>query len=132
LALVSDANIAGKTIATYNIHLESRGDDPLRFAQLEEVLEDSKRHTSNTVVLLTGDFNMDVSQGPAAGAITRVQFQDAFANHHEPTTPGSFLEHGRIIDWIFTRGRVRSIEPLVHRSVSASDHYPLSIELAIV
>ncbi len=132
LALVSDANIAGKTIVTYNVHLESRGDDQLRCSQLEEVLEDSKRHTSNTAVLLTGDFNMDVSQGPAAGAITRAQFQDAFANHHEPTTPGSFLEHGRVIDWIFTRGRVRSIEPLVHRSVSASDHYPLSINVAFV
>jgi endonuclease/exonuclease/phosphatase family metal-dependent hydrolase len=132
LALVSDANIAGKTIVTYNAHLESRADDQLRCSQLEEVLEDSKRHTSNTAVLLTGDFNMDVSQGPAAGAITRAQFQDAFANHHEATTPGSFLEHGRIIDWIFTRGRVRSIEPLVHRSVSASDHYPLSINVAFV
>jgi endonuclease/exonuclease/phosphatase family metal-dependent hydrolase len=132
LALVSDANIAGKTIVTYNAHLESRGDDQLRFAQLEEVLEDSKRHTSNTAVLLAGDFNMDVSQGPAASAITRAQFQDTFANHHEPTTPGSFLEHGRIIDGIFTRGRVRSIEPTVHRSVSASDHYPLSINVAFV
>jgi endonuclease/exonuclease/phosphatase family metal-dependent hydrolase len=132
LALVSDANIAGKTIVTYNAHLESRGDDQLRCSQLEEVLADSKRHTSNTAVLLTGDFNMDVYQGPAADAITRAQFQDAFANHHEPTTPGSFLEHGRIIDWIFTRGRVRSIQPLVHRSVSASDHYPLSINVAFV
>jgi endonuclease/exonuclease/phosphatase family metal-dependent hydrolase len=132
LALVSDANIAGKTIATYNIHLESRGDDQLRCSQLAEVLEDSRRHSSNTDVLLTGDFNMDVSQGPAAGAITHAQFQDAFANHHEPTTPGTFLEHGRIIDWIFTRGRVRSIKPFVHRSVSASDHYPLSINLAFV
>jgi endonuclease/exonuclease/phosphatase family metal-dependent hydrolase len=132
LALVSDANIAGKTIVTYNLHLESRGDDQLRCSQLEEVLADSKRHTSNTAVLLTGDFNMDVSQGPAADAITRAQFQDAFANHHEPTTSGSFLEHGRIIDWIFTRGRVRSIQPLVHRSVSASDHYPLSINVAFV
>jgi len=128
LTLVSDANIAGKTIVTYNTHLESRGDDPLRFAQLE----DTKRHTSNTAALLTGDFNMDVSQGPAAGAITRAQFQDALANHHEPTTPGSFLEHGRIIDWIFTRGRVRSIKPRVHRSVSASDHYPLSINVTFV
>jgi endonuclease/exonuclease/phosphatase family metal-dependent hydrolase len=132
LALVSDANIAGKTIVTYNIHLESRGDNQLRFAQLEEVLEDSKRHASNTAVLLTGDFNMDASQEPAAGAIIHAQFRDAFANHHEPTTPGSFMEHGRIIDWIFTRGRVRSIEPLVHRSVSASDHYPLSINVAFV
>ena len=132
LALVSDANIAGKTIVTYNAHLESRGDDQLRCSQLEEVLEDSKRYSPNMAVLITGDFNMDASQRPAAGAITRAQFQDAFANHHEPTTPGSFLEHGRIIDWIFTRGRVRSIEPLVHRSVSASDHYPLSINVALV
>src|SRR3984957_18331725 len=132
LALVSDANIAGKTIVTYNIHLESRGDDQLRFAQLAEALEDSKRHTPNTAVLLTGDFNMDVSHGPAAAAITRAQFQDAFANHHDPTTPGSFLEHGRIIDWIFTCGRVRSIKPFVHSSVSASDHYPLSTNVGFV
>jgi len=46
---------------------------------------------------------------------------------HHPTP-----EAIRIIDWIFTRGRVRSIEPLVHRSVSASDHYPLSINVAFV
>ena len=132
LALISDANIAGKTIVTYNAHLESRGDDQLRCSQLAEALEDSKRHSSNTAVLLTGDLNMDVSHGPAAAAITRAQFQDALANHHEPTTPGSLLEHGRIIDWIFTRGCVRSIKPFVHRSVSASDHYPLSINVAFV
>jgi endonuclease/exonuclease/phosphatase family metal-dependent hydrolase len=131
LALVSQANIAGKTIVTYNLHLESRGDDPLRCSQLEEVLEDSKRHTSNTAVLLTGDFNMDVSQGPAAAAIGRAEFQDAFANQHVPTTPGSFLEHGRTIDWVFTRGPIRASQPQVHRSVSASDHYPQSVKLAI-
>jgi endonuclease/exonuclease/phosphatase family metal-dependent hydrolase len=132
MALVSEVSIAGKTIVTCNAHLESRGDDQLRFAQLEEVLEDSTRHTPNTAVLFTGDFNMDVSQGPAAGAINRAQFQDAFANHHEPTTPGSFLEHGRIIDWIFTRGCVRVSQSQVHRSISASDHYPLSINVAFV
>jgi endonuclease/exonuclease/phosphatase family metal-dependent hydrolase len=75
---------------------------------------------------------MDVSQGPAAGVITRAQFQDALANRHEPTTPGSFLEHGRIIDWIFTRGSVRVSQSQVHRSVSASDHYPLSVNVAFV
>jgi len=69
---------------------------------------------------------------PAATAISRAEFHDAFANQHAPTTPGSFLEHGRIIDWIFTRGPVRAGQPQVHRSVSASDHYPLSINLAIV
>jgi hypothetical protein len=30
------------------------------------------------------------------------------------------------------RGRVRSLEPLVHRSVLASDHYPLSMNAAFV
>jgi endonuclease/exonuclease/phosphatase family metal-dependent hydrolase len=45
------------------------------------------------------------------------------------TTPASFFENGRIIDWIFTRGPISSSQPKVHRSESASDHYPLSINL---
>ncbi len=102
MALVSAVNIAGKTIVVYNLHLESRGDDNLRCSQLDE------------------------------SAISLAQFQDAFANQHVPTTPGSFLDHGRTIDWIFTRGRIRASQPRVHRSVSASDHYPLSINVAFV
>ena len=132
LALVSEVNIAGKTVVTYNLHLESRGGDLLRRSQLEEALHDAQRYTSNSPILFTGDFNLDLSNGPAATAIRRAQFQDAFADHHPPTTPGSFLEHGRIIDWIFTRGSVRACQPQVHRSISASDHYPLSTNLVFV
>ena len=132
LALVSEVNIAGKTVVTYNLHLESKGDDLLRRSQLEEALDDTQRYTSNSPILFTGDFNLDLSNGPAATAISRAQFQDAFANHHPPTTPGSFLEHGRIIDWIFIRGSVRACQPQVHRSIWASDHYPLSINLVFV
>ena len=132
MALVSEVNIAGKTIVTYNLHLESRGDDPLRGSQLDEALDDTKRYGWNTPILLAGDFNLDVSRGPAATAISQGQFLDAFANQHAPTTPGSLLEHGRIIDWIFARGPIRAGQPQVHRSVSASDHYPMSINLAIV
>lgn len=132
MALVSEVNIAGKTIVAYNLHLESRGDDPLRDSQLDEALDDTKRYGWSTPILLTGDFNLDVSRGPAATAISQGQFRDAFANQHAPTTPGSLLEHGRIIDWIFARGPIRADQPQVHRSVSASDHYPMSINLAIV
>ncbi len=132
LALASSVNIVGKTITTYNLHLESRGDNPLRCSQLDEVLDDTMRYSCNTPLLLAGDFNLDVSQTPAATSISRAQFQDAFANQHVPTTPGSFLEQGRTIDWIFTKGRIRVSQPQVHRSVSASDHYPLSIKLAFV
>ncbi len=131
LALVSKANIAGKTIVTYNLHLESRGDDQLRCFQLDEVLDDARRYNSNTPILLTGDFNLDVSDGPAAAAIGRAEFLDAFANQHVPTTPGSFLEPGRTIDWVFTRGPIRAAQAQVHRSVSASDHYPQSVKLKI-
>lgn len=132
MALVSEVNLAGKTIVTCNLHLESRGDEPLRCSQLDEALKDAQRYDWKTPILLTGDFNLDVSGGSAAAAISRAQFHDAFANQHTPTTPGSFLEHGRIIDWIFTRGPVRAGQPQVHRSVSASDHYPLSVNLAFV
>jgi endonuclease/exonuclease/phosphatase family metal-dependent hydrolase len=130
LALVSDANVAGRTVVTYNLHLESKGDDDLRCSQLEDALEDARQYNSNAPVLLAGDFNLDVSSGPAATAINQAQFQDAFANQHVPTTPHTFLESGRAIDWIFTRGPIRASQSQVQRSVSASDHYPLKVTLA--
>src|ERR1700675_562240 len=129
LALVCDTTIAGKRLVTYNLHLESRGDDALRCSQIEETLEDARRYDMNTPIVLAGDLNLDVSREPASTAITQTQFLDAFAKRHVPTTPGSFLEPGRTIDWIFTRGPIRASQPQVGRSVSASDHYPLSITL---
>jgi endonuclease/exonuclease/phosphatase family metal-dependent hydrolase len=131
LALASAVNIAGKTIVVYNLHLESRGDDQLRISQLEEALDDAKQYNWITPILLAGDFNLDVSAGRAASAISRAQFQDAFANQHVPTTPASFFENGRTIDWILMRGPVRAGGSRVYRSVSASDHYPLSVEIAL-
>jgi endonuclease/exonuclease/phosphatase family metal-dependent hydrolase len=129
LALVCETAIAGKTLVTYNLHLESKGDDALRCSQIEETLEDARRYDISTPIVLAGDLNLDASGGPAATAIGRAQFQDAFAKQHMPTTPHSFLEPGRVIDWIFTRGSVLASQAQVHRSVSASDHYPLSTTL---
>jgi endonuclease/exonuclease/phosphatase family metal-dependent hydrolase len=128
LALVVDANVGGKTIVTYNLHLESRGDDRLREAQLEETLQDSQRYKTDTPIVLAGDFNMDVSGGTIAGIIERTDFGDAFRNQHAPTTPDTLFANGRVIDWIFARG-LRSETGQIHRSVSGSDHYPLSVRL---
>ena len=124
------ARQTSRKIVTYNLHLESKGDDGLRGSQLEETLEDARRYSSVTPILLAGDFNLDVTGGLAAAGISRAHFQDALANHHVATTPDSFLQDGRIIDWIFTRGPIRVGQSEVHRSVSASDHYPISITLA--
>jgi endonuclease/exonuclease/phosphatase family metal-dependent hydrolase len=131
LALVCEAKIAGITVVTYNLHLESRGDEALRRSQLEETLEDARRYDTSTPIVLAGDLNLDASSGPVSTAINQAQFQDAFADRHAPTTPGSFLEPGRTIDWIFTRGPIRAGQPQVSRSVSASDHFPLSVTLAL-
>jgi endonuclease/exonuclease/phosphatase family metal-dependent hydrolase len=132
MALVSDASIAGKRIITYNLHLESRGDDQLREAQLAEILEDARQYRSDTPVLLAGDFNLVAAAGNAAMAIHKAQFQNAFTNQHLAPTPNTFFEDGRAIDWIFSRGPVRPDQPRVYRSVTASDHYPLSITLHFV
>jgi endonuclease/exonuclease/phosphatase family metal-dependent hydrolase len=131
LALISDVDIAGRTIATYNLHLESKGDDALRYSQLGEALLDARRYDWDTPILLAGDFNLELSGEPAAASISRAQFQDAFANQQAPTTPShSLLNHGRLIDWMFARGPVRASQAQVHRSISASDHYPLSVTLS--
>jgi endonuclease/exonuclease/phosphatase family metal-dependent hydrolase len=128
LALVSEVNIAKRTIATYNMHLESKGDDVLRYSQLEEALLDARRYEWDTPILLAGDFNLDLFRGPAAASISRAQFQDAFANQHVPITPArSLIVPGRTIDWIFARGPVCATRSQLHRSISASDHYPLSV-----
>jgi len=130
LALVSEADIGGKTLITYNLHLESKGDDGLRCSQLDEALDDTRRYNGDTPILFTGDLNLDASRESAAAAIRHAQFRDEFADRHLATTPDTFLENGRTIDWIFTRGPIRASQSQVHRSVSASDHYPLSTTLA--
>jgi endonuclease/exonuclease/phosphatase family metal-dependent hydrolase len=127
IALVSTASIAGKPVVIYNLHLESRGNDALRVSQLRETLQDAQQYNEETPTLLAGDLNLDASGGSVASVVSGARFQDAFANRHLPTTPNTFFENGRAIDWIFYRGPIRSSEPEVHRSVSASDHYPLSM-----
>ncbi len=127
MALVTDMNAGGRTVVGYNFHLESRGDDRLRRSQLDECLDDARRYSAGVPLVLAGDFNMDVSRTTAAGAIKQARFQNAFSG--QPTTPGSFFERGRPIDWIFTRGPVRGDWSRVHSLVSASDHYPLSVQL---
>ena len=78
MALVSEANIAGKTIVTYNLHLESKSDDQLRRFQLAEVLDDARRYNWGTSILLAGDFYLDVTGGPAASAISALNFRTRF------------------------------------------------------
>jgi endonuclease/exonuclease/phosphatase family metal-dependent hydrolase len=106
IALVSEIDISGVSIASYNLHLESRANDDLRLAQLAD---------------------------PApAEAIARAGFTQAVPSSRLTTTPTRhLLEPGRHIDWAFVRGPVQIDKERVHNSIKASDHYPISFEIGL-
>jgi endonuclease/exonuclease/phosphatase family metal-dependent hydrolase len=130
IALVAEINVAGSKLLTYNLHLESRGNDELRLSQIEEVLSDAAPQDSQCPIVVAGDFNLDASKRGAAWALARVGFQDAIEARRAPTTPArNLFEPGRPIDWAFIRGPVRAGSGRIHSQVRASDHYPISFSL---
>lgn len=129
IALVTEARIAGRPLAVYNLHLESRGDDQLRASQLREVLAGTMTLPPSTPVIVAGDMNFDTSQPAAAGLVEHSGLCDLIGPHSVPTTPRRLFHSGQAIDRALVRGPVRSKDITVHRSVEASDHYPLSFRL---
>jgi endonuclease/exonuclease/phosphatase family metal-dependent hydrolase len=131
MALVSNVTVAGRALVAYNLHLESRGNDHLRCSQLEECFKDADRYKSGIPMIVAGDLNFDASRSVAADLIRQASFHRAFSDQHVRTTPRrSLLDRGQVIDWILTRGSVKAASLQIHSSVSASDHYPLSLEMA--
>jgi endonuclease/exonuclease/phosphatase family metal-dependent hydrolase len=131
IALAAHINVAGSKIVTYNLHLESRGNDALRISQLAEVLSDATCYDAECPVIVAGDLNMDASKESVALALANARFQDAVASSRStPTTPARGLFEGdRRIDWAFIRGPLRASSGYVHGRVNASDHYPISFTL---
>jgi len=130
--LVAQINVAGRNLVTYNLHLESRGNDALRISQLAEVLSDATCYDAECPVIVAGDLNVDASKSAVALQLARARFQDAVACPHTPTTPAHGLFEGRRrIDWAFIRGPMRASSGQVHTNVEASDHYPISFILTV-
>ena len=133
MALVSNVTVAGRALVAYNLHLESRGNDNLRCSQLEECFEDADQYKSGTPIILAGDLNLDASRSVADDLIRQASFHRAFSDQHVRTTaPRSLFDRGQVLDWILTRGSVRAANLQVYTSVSASDHYPLSLKMHFV
>jgi endonuclease/exonuclease/phosphatase family metal-dependent hydrolase len=130
IALVAEINVSGSDVVTYNLHLESRGNNALRISQLAEVLSDATCYDAECPVIVAGDFNTDASKAPMALQLARAGFRDAVASPRAPTTPAHGLFEGRQrIDWAFAREPLRASSGQVHGSVNASDHYPISFML---
>jgi endonuclease/exonuclease/phosphatase family metal-dependent hydrolase len=132
IALVSEINIQGLPVVTYNLHLESRSDDDLRLDQLHEVLQDAASYDPARLLIVAGDLNLNASKAVPSQLLARAGFRDAVPTARLATTPHRhFLEAGRHIDWAFVRGSSQANTGKVLQSVRASDHYPISFELRL-
>jgi endonuclease/exonuclease/phosphatase family metal-dependent hydrolase len=132
IALASEINISGITVVSYNLHLESRGNDELRLAQLDEVLRDARPYDAARPTIIVGDLNLNASQPSPAKAMAQAGFTQAVPTDRLATTPARhLLESGRHIDWAFVRGSVQIDKGRVHNSIKASDHYPISFEIGL-
>jgi endonuclease/exonuclease/phosphatase family metal-dependent hydrolase len=131
MALTCDIALQSRTLVLYNLHLESRGNDELRIAQLSEMLTEIRKNPAETPVLVAGDFNFDLSRGPATTLIAGMRTDNRFASFGGRRTVPN---HARAaaIDWILTGGALAARDPEIHDSVTASDHFPLSLELRLL
>jgi endonuclease/exonuclease/phosphatase family metal-dependent hydrolase len=130
MALICDVTAADRTSTFYNLHLESRGNDHLRSAQLSEMLTDIRRSRAEEQVVVAGDFNFDISRPPAATLVSSTQLDNPFVHLGRRPTARNWHHATRgAIDWILTGRAVSAINPQISDSVDASDHDPLSLQL---
>lgn len=127
IALICDVFINDRRLVTYNLHLESRGRNLLRLAQLNETLVHARQNTES-VVILGGDFNLESRNSKAASALHAAGFRDAAQISDMPTTVARRFRRPKSIDRIYVSVAARS-EGRVHTSVQASDHSPVSAVL---
>jgi len=129
---MSEIDIQGLPIVSYNLHLESRDNDDLRHAQLNEVLQSAATNDPGRLLILAGDLNFNASSPPIAELLARTGFREAVPTARVATTPRRhLLEAGHHIDWAFVRGSSQPIDGKVLQSVKASDHYPILFELRL-
>jgi endonuclease/exonuclease/phosphatase family metal-dependent hydrolase len=132
MALICEISIQGRTMVVYNAHLESRGNDELRYSQLSEMLGEAESNSGKTHVIVAGDLNFNISQGSAASLIAGMQLDSPFARLAGKKT-ARVRGHARsaAIDWILTDKTLCTSGPEIHDLVCASDHFPLSLEICM-
>jgi endonuclease/exonuclease/phosphatase family metal-dependent hydrolase len=127
MALTAEVELGASRLVVYDVHLESKGGDGLRFAQLSEVVLDSLRYPPSVPVVVTGDLNSSDPPSMWSTYMLHFGFQDACAG----TARRGTKRDGRTLDWIFTRGPVYCSESRVHSDIAASDHFPVSTVLTL-
>lgn len=124
IAQISELDNGGHILAVYNLHLESRGDEQLRLAQLEEVLADAAQYGAATPLIIAGDFNTKSRHSPLIPRLRQAGYRSAFGDRRIRT----HVILGAL-DWVFVRGPVEFEDAAVQRGSHASDHDPIAVKL---
>jgi endonuclease/exonuclease/phosphatase family metal-dependent hydrolase len=122
--LVAEVDVGGWPLVVYNAHLESRGSEHLRKAQVDEILADSRRYPANAPILIVGDFNTRRTSSPAVAALLGAGFHMAVGQQLTTT-------RGAPLDWIFVRGPLTFEKGAIHGDAKASDHFPLTVVIQL-
>ena len=122
VALITEYTWAGRMLAVYNLHLESRSYGRIQFQQLDEVLGDLDRHyPAGTAVIVGGDLNSKYLPGRYLKYLQERGFQSALGERVERTHKIAMS-----LDWLFVRGPVACSEGRVVRETRGSDHYAIT------
>lgn len=128
LALVCEIDLGETTLLTYNTHLESRGAEPGRVAQMDEILIDIREHGGGWPAVIAGDLNTKQADAQGRFPVIELARRHGFA---DATVRGAGNPPScRRLDWILTRG-LRSAPGPTHGHTRASDHRPVSVELQV-
>jgi endonuclease/exonuclease/phosphatase family metal-dependent hydrolase len=125
VALVAELDNGGKPLVVYDLHLESKGTEQLRFQQLEEVLDDAQRYPPQTPIIVAGDFNTFVFHSRLIPRLQQAGFRSALGGRR-PRTHAILGE----LDWVFVRGSIECEDGQVLH-VPGSDHFPISVDVRL-
>jgi len=124
IALVNELDRNGTTLVIYNLHLESRGSENGRLAQLNEVLADAQRYPATTPVIIAGDLNTKTRSSPVIPRLREAGYRSCFGDRR----PRTHIIIGAL-DWVFVRGPVECGGAEVRRDFHASDHFAITADL---
>lgn len=125
VALVTELDNGGKPLVVYDLHLESKGTEQLRFQQLEEVLDDAQRYPPQTPIIIAGDFNTFVFHSRLIPRLSQAGFRSALGDRRQRT-------HAILgeLDWVFVRGSIECEDGQVLH-VHGSDHFPITVDVRL-
>lgn len=133
---------SGKELRIVNTHLDHIS-QPARENQARLINEDAAAYDAAYPQVLTGDMNCNAGN-PVIAAFAAAGWRDTYQAVHGVADPGNsfhqfqgpaFPHHVGKIDWIYTRGKVRTLAAaLITDAVGGrypSDHYFISADIAL-